>query len=184
MLSRPSLAAVCLVLAALLAPAGRAAAQGTTAGETAEQAPKPAPCSAPEHRQFDFWLGEWSVTNVATGKSSARNRITSVQGGCAILEEYEAGAYSGTSLNYYDAGAGRWHQSWIDNQGQPLRIHGGLEAGSMVMRTDPGGENGTTVQRITWTAREDGSVRQHWEVSKDGAAAWSTVFDGIYRKVR
>src|SRR3970282_1522072 len=22
-----------------------------------------APCSAPEYRQFDFWLGEWEVTN-------------------------------------------------------------------------------------------------------------------------
>lgn len=184
MRSRPTLAVVCLLLTALIAPAGPAAAQENGVGEAAQDAPKPAPCTAPEHRQFDFWLGEWSVTNVATGKSSARNRITAIQGGCAILEEYETGAYSGTSLNYYDAGDGRWHQSWIDNQGQPLRIHGGLEDGSMVMRTDPGGENGTTVQRITWTPREDGSVRQHWEVSKDGGAAWSTVFDGIYRRVR
>jgi hypothetical protein len=23
--------------------------------------PSPNPCSGPEHRQFDFWLGEWEV---------------------------------------------------------------------------------------------------------------------------
>lgn len=184
MRSRPTFAAACLLLVALAAPAGRAVAQEAGAEEAAQDAPKPEPCSAPEHRQFDFWLGEWSVTNVANGRSTARNRITAIEGGCAILEEYENGAYSGTSLNYYDPAGGRWHQSWIDNQGQPLRIHGGLEDGSMVMRTDPAGEDGKTVQRITWTPREDGSVRQHWEASKDGGATWSTVFDGIYRKVR
>lgn len=183
---RPStLAAVSLGLALIAVAAPAPAQEGSEAAApaTPPSATKPAPCTAPEHRGFDFWLGEWSVTNVATGASSARNRITAIQGGCAILEEYESGAYSGTSLNYYDAGDGRWHQSWIDNQGQPLRIHGGLEDGSMVLRSDPGGENGTTIQRITWTPREDGSVRQHWEASKDGGATWGTVFDGIYRRV-
>lgn len=183
MRARPIPTAVLLLLTALPAPAGWSATQETGATEIAGEAPEPEPCTAAEHRQFDFWLGEWSVTNVATGSSSARNRITAIQGGCAILEEYESGAYSGTSLNYYDAGDGRWHQSWIDNQGQPLRIHGGLEDGSMVLRSDPGGENGTTIQRITWTPREDGSVRQHWEASGDGGAHWSTVFDGIYRRI-
>jgi hypothetical protein len=35
-------------------------------------------------------------------------------------------------------------------------------------------------QRVTWTPRADGSVRQHWESSRDGAS-WHTDFDGIYR---
>jgi hypothetical protein len=28
-------------------------------------APKPPACIAPEHRQFDFWLGEWEVRGPA-----------------------------------------------------------------------------------------------------------------------
>ena len=37
------------------------------------------------------------------------------------------------------------------------------------------------INRITWTPREDGSVRQHWETSQDGRSSWTTAFDGIYR---
>lgn len=168
-----------LLLALLVSPGGETAAQDA-AVEAGPAASGPASCAAAEHRQFDFWLGEWTVTNVATG-NSAPNRITAIQGGCAILEEYENGAYSGTSLNFYDPGDGRWHQSWIDNQGQPLRIHGGLEDGSMVLRSDPAGG---TLQRITWTPSADGTVRQHWQSSADGGVTWTTAFDGIYRKAK
>ncbi|MCZ6779898.1 MAG: hypothetical protein O7F16_13170 [Acidobacteria bacterium] len=34
--------------------------------------------------------------------------------------------------------------------------------------------------RITWADNSDGSVRQHWEISKDGGKSWETAFDGRY----
>lgn len=36
--------------------------------------------------------------------------------------------------------------------------------------------------RFTWTENADGTVRQHWEVSKDQGESWQTAFDGLYRK--
>ena len=42
-------------------------------GANAQDA-KPAPCSAPEHRQFDFWLGDWEVKGPA-GKVAGRNMV-------------------------------------------------------------------------------------------------------------
>ena len=40
--------------------ATRSLASAFSLGVHAQEA-KPAPCSAPEHRQFDFWLGDWEV---------------------------------------------------------------------------------------------------------------------------
>ena len=48
-------------------------AEGTAAAQTPGNAP--APCAAAEHRQFDFWIGEWDVTNPA-GAVAGKNRIT------------------------------------------------------------------------------------------------------------
>ena len=136
------------------------------------------PCNTPEFRQFDFWLGDWNVTSAAAPGTTSRNRITPVNDGCTLREEYTTPTgYAGTSLNFYDAARKRWHQTWIDNQGGALYLQGGLEGEAMVMRTvdDP-----VNVQRITWTPLADGSVRQHWESTSDGGKTWTTVFDGRY----
>lgn len=138
------------------------------------------PCQAPEYRQFDFWLGDWDVTTPANPGSSSRNRITSINGGCTLREEYTTPlGYEGTSLNFYDATRRVWHQTWIDNQGGALYLEGRLEGRSMVLATTTDPQN---VQRITWTPLDDGRVRQHWEATTDGGKTWSTVFDGYYAK--
>lgn len=138
------------------------------------------PCQAPEHRQFDFWLGDWDVTSPASPGGSSRNRITRINGGCTLREEYTTPlGYEGTSLNFYDATRRVWHQTWIDNQGGALYLEGRLQGRAMVMATTSDPQN---VQRITWTPLDDGRVRQHWEATTDGGKAWSTVFDGYYSR--
>lgn len=63
----------------------------------------PAPCASPEHRQFDFWLGDWQV-HTPDRKFAGVNRIASEYRGCVIHERYATGrGYSGESLNVYDA---------------------------------------------------------------------------------
>ena len=143
---------------------------------------KPArPCSSPAYRQFDFWIGDWDVRRVGNDeRPPAHNRISSVQGGCVILEEYDTpGGYTGISISYYDSAAGRWSQTWMDNQGVPILHSGGVRDGSMVLVDDP---SGSSINRTTWTPQKDGTVRQHWEKSDDGGKSWSTLFDGIYHR--
>lgn len=138
------------------------------------------PCTAPEYRQFDFWIGEWEVRNPA-GQLAGTNTITREYEGCLLVERWEgAGGGAGTSQNFYHKGDGRWHQNWIDSQANgPLWLVGGLDDdGSMVM-TDVDPTN-SPLSRITWTPNPDGSVRQHWEQSSDGGETWGTVFDGLY----
>jgi hypothetical protein len=159
-----------------------------TAGTAGAQTPgnSPAPCVAPEHRQFDFWIGEWDVTTPA-GAVAGKNRIARILNGCVLLEEWTgAGGGSGKSFNLYDARRERWQQTWVDGNGGILELHGGLTAsGTMVLAGDQPARGGGTVRnRITWTPRSATEVRQLWETSSDGGATWTTAFDGTYRKVQ
>jgi hypothetical protein len=158
---------------ALLALAASfAAAQPTT----------PTPCAAPEHRQFDFWLGEWEVRGPA-GKIAGLNRISRVFSGCVLHEQYDTGrGYSGASFNIYDAGRKKWHQTWVDTTGALLQLDGGLIDGRMILEGEAVTAAGAkTKHRITWTPNPDGSVRQLWE-STNPTGDWGVVFDGRYTK--
>jgi len=139
-------------------------------------------CEAPEHRAFDFWLGEWQV-HTPDGKLAGVNRITREYGGCVLHERYDTGrGYSGESLNIYDAGRKTWHQSWVDTSGTLLVLEGGLRNGNMVLEGKTVGTDAqTTRHRITWTPNADGSVRQLWE-STDAKGQWAIAFDGQYTR--
>ena len=165
---------------------------GQDEASAAQQAPPPAPptCEAPEHAEFDFWVGEWDVYrwrdewDLAAWRAAnpdatpAVNRISKLHDGCALREEYTTPrGYEGSSLNFYDRADGRWHQTWIDSTGTALYLSGGMEGDTMVLADDP--PEGRPHSRISWPPQEDGSVRQTWEQSPDGET-WQVVFDGRY----
>lgn len=71
----------------------------------------PPGCKTPMHRQFDFWIGEWTVTDSARTKVMGRNSVTLEDSGCTIHEHWVAGGAvpnTGQSLNAYDAAARQW----------------------------------------------------------------------------
>jgi Tetratricopeptide repeat len=138
------------------------------------------PCNTPEYRQFDFWVGDWNVESAASLGTASHNRISLINDGCTLREEYDTPqGYAGTSLNYYDAPRKVWHQTWIDNQGGGLLLEGGLQGQDMVLQSAPGAPQ---IQRISWTPLADGRVRQHWQSSTDGGRTWTTAFDGYYSR--
>jgi hypothetical protein len=143
------------------------------------------PCSRPEHRQFDFWVGEWEVTT-PNGRQAGTNRIRLVHSGCALQEEWTgARGSTGSSLNTFDATTGRWHQTWVGNDGLLLQLDGGMKDGSMELSGSTVGANGArTLHRIRWTplGGQPARVRQLWESSTDGGRTWSVVFDGTYTR--
>ncbi len=145
-----------------------------------EQAP---PCADDAYRQFDFWVGEWRVTD-SQGNLAGENSIRKILDDC-VLEESWTGA-SGTrghSFNIWDAREKKWHQTWVNSSGTLLELDGALVDGNMVLSgTRHTAEGKLATHRITWTPVENGSVRQHWEVSTDGGDNWSTLFDGLYER--
>jgi len=154
------------------------------AGRAAAQQPPRPDCSAAEYRQFDFWVGEWDVTNPA-GKAAGTSRITRILKDCVIHEEWTgAGGGKGESFNIWSRADGTWHQSWVSDAGVLLLLTGGLKDGSMVLGGDSKQGGATVKNRITWSVVDNDRdrVRQHWEQSTDGGATWTTAFDGIYHR--
>ena len=149
----------------------------------AAQAPTPPPAVLPaESHQFDFWIGEWSVTNPA-GKVAGQSRIESIAGGAGLLENWSgAGGYTGRSLNAYNVAKKQWQQYWVGSDGGVLELAGGLVDGRMVLAAERSVKGQPRIERITWTPNADGTVRQLWEQSTDGGETWTTAFDGLYRK--
>jgi len=139
------------------------------------------PCSAPEYRQFDFWVGSWRVFD-PRGQQVGTNTIEAVLGGCALHEQWQGSEGSrGFSYNIFDRTTGRWHQTWVSNNGLLLLLEGGLVGGRMVLTgTTADREGAVTLNRITWTPIASDSVRQRWERSSDGGATWAVAFDGTY----
>ena len=134
-------------------------------------------------RDFDFWVGDWEVTNQATGELAGHNLVELDVGGRVLVERYSTpGGFAGMSLNAYDAGSDRWHQCWMDSEGTVLDLYGGLVGGSMVLAGTSSPEGAPQLERITWTPNSDETVRQHWEQSLDAGESWVTAFDGLYRR--
>ena len=167
--AKPSAVATLVVL---LAVAGAARAQ------TPPPPPPPPPaCQSDEHRQFDFWLGEWEVF-LPGGKKAGDSRIESIAAGCALLENWSGnGGFSGKSVNMYDRIDQRWHQSWVDSSGSRLDLAGVFAEKRMVLSS---AAKAGPLQRIAWSVNDDGSVRQLWEASSDEGKTWAVQFDGKY----
>jgi hypothetical protein len=100
----------------------------TSAAETA------APCSAPEHRALDFWVGDWKLAfDGETGPDTARNRIRRDElGACAITEHFlqPSNGYAGFSISMYDPKTRQWRQTWGDNAGDYITLVGGPVSGA------------------------------------------------------
>lgn len=88
------------------------------------------PCASGPSRQFDFWVGEWNVFNVA-GVPVATSRILTGLDGCVIEENWAPlNGLRGRSLSSWDAEAGVWRQTWVPENApntRPLRLSGGLQ---------------------------------------------------------
>lgn len=162
-----------------------ASAQSPAPAATGAATARPAPCATAKDREFDFWIGRWNVTDHATGHPAGTNDVTREYRGCVLQEHWSGtGGERGSSFNHYDAPRKVWHQSWVDDQGGLLLLDGGMKDGSMVLSGSRPARRGTgtVIDRITFTPQADGSVRQWWQVSRDGGKTWTTSFDGIYRR--
>ena len=140
-----------------------------------------APCTAPEYRQLDFWLGDWDTFEPdGSGPSQARNRVTAILGGCVIHERYEqADGLTGESFSIYDASRKVWHQTWVTNRGRLLIIEGSFQNGEMFM-TGVDYPNGTERHiRGTWKPIP-GGVSEIAATSTDSAKIWTPWFDLVF----
>jgi hypothetical protein len=133
------------------------------------------PCTAAEFRQFDFWLGEWTLqpTTPLGEQTIARH-----PSGCFITEWYRQGPYRGSSVNTYNPADQRWYQTYVDNQGGRSVIVGSLTDGTMLLahRDRP------TEQRWGWRMLDSATVRFYQERSTNAGQSWNLASDQRYRR--
>lgn len=157
------------------------------------QASKPSaqvdPCAVPEQKQLDFWLGEWDLTwpgekegQVAHGTNSVRR----VMGGCVVEENFDGGDsmhLRGISLSTYVVRAGKWKQTWVDNEGGYLDFVGEFKDGQMTLARetlDPKGEK--LLQRMVFKNISPSQLDWSWESSRDGGKTWKVLWPIHYKR--
>jgi hypothetical protein len=148
------------------------------------------PCSKPQFRQFDFWVGEWEAF-ATNGNKAGESKISVLLDSCVILEEWtSAGAqqgliYAGKSFNSYNSATKQWQQTWTDNTGNTTEfLRGEGSEGKIIYYADKvGGPNGKSfMRRLTFTKLNNDKVRQLGERSDDNGKTWTTEYDLEYRR--
>ena len=148
------------------------------------------PCSLPEFRQFDFWIGEWEAYGV-NGKKGGDSKISLILDSCIILEEWTSAGvqqglrYAGKSFNTWNAASKQWQQTWVDNTGNTTAfIKGKFENNKIVFNTDPFpfSKDTMAIRRLTFFNLGVDKVRQLGEITKDKGNTWLTEYDLEYRR--
>lgn len=142
-----------------------------------------AACLSPFYNQFDFWVGNWRVTD-AQGKLLGHDYVTKRLKNCVVFEEYrDAGDPGiGYGLTAYDAAYGKWHQTFVDDDGFVLKLDGGLQNGAMVLEGTDYAKGHPRLNRGVWTKRGE-AVEEKWTISLDGGRTWKTRFDGWFHRM-
>jgi hypothetical protein len=141
------------------------------------------PCSAPEYRQLDFWVGNWALEYTKGDGTIGRatNRITVEYGGCAIVERFvlpdglpDGGDFVGGSVSIHDAHTKSWRQMWVDNTGGMYDLRGGPVTGQrhvfelVNIESRPQADS----LRMIWEDVTPGSLTWRWQArAADGTWA-------------
>jgi hypothetical protein len=135
---------------------------------------------APEAKQFDFWLGEWTCEGISyhptdpkkNQPTTAENRIIRDFDGHVIHEHFKMGTFVGQSWSVYNAAAKRWQQTWVDNQGSYIALAGTFQNGKMILTTLPAPKKPKSFSRMVFSNFKPGSFDWDWEGSTDGGKTW------------
>ena len=159
--------------------AALALAACATAPASAQQQPQQPPCSAPEFRQMDFWVGTWDVYWQATqgiAEGAGTNTITREYGNCVIQEAFDGGPTTGGlighSVSTYHAPLRQWRQTWVDNQGGYFALVGGQEGDDFILVSSRIADN-TPLQRMVFTDITEDSLTWRWQATADAGVTWS-----------
>lgn len=145
------------------------------------------PCAyTAENRQFDFWLGEWSVTTTQGAIPAGDSKIELLLEDCVVLENWKSqnSPYSGKSYNIFNQALKRWEQYWVDNTGGNIFFYGELKDGVMDYWTDdiPQPTGPALRRHLQFIPMGTDKVRQFSRGSTDGGKTWNVEYDFTYNR--
>jgi hypothetical protein len=138
-------------------------------------------CAAAEYHQFDFWIGDWAVTDTDTGALVSHVAVKPIQGNCGIREQYfSTRGKTGESMSMYNQQRCGWSQTWLSSSGEIVQIAGTAKNGAMRLSGWMSGSSPPLRVRGIWSVIPDG-VREVGEKSTDGRK-WRPWFDLRFRR--
>lgn len=172
----------CRIILVLLILTSLAAARQNNAAQ-------PKPCAEPEQKQLEFWVGEWDLTwpgNKAGETAHGTNSVRRILDGCIVEESFSGGnamPLRGRSVSIFDVRAGKWKQTWVDNQGAYLDLVGEFKDGQMVLGREATRPDGTKAwQRMVFKNIAPDEFDWTWEASKDNGKTWTVVWPIHYKR--
>ncbi len=156
----------------------------------------PEACVEEGHRQFDFFLGEWSIDQEILQSDGsyrhfpARSTVTEVLQGCALLERWEGvvqfywqgmtepDSLYGISVRAYDPDADLWSISWMDSRTPRFgpAFSGRFAEGRGEFLRAMGSTSGRIVVRITFSEMTQRSFQWALSVTPADTDQWSTLW--------
>ena len=164
-------------------------ALAATSAKPPAQAAPPAPCTAPELHQLDFWVGDWELAWPAHGQAPAgtgTNHVEKILGGCAVQESFAAAGPQGLvgrSVSAYNPQLKIWEQTWVDNQGSYIALTGGFKDGTMILTQRALGPDGKPrLARMVFLNIKPDAFDWHWESSTDEGKTWKLNWAIHYKR--
>ncbi len=152
-------------------------------------AARPKPCSEPAQKQLEFWVGEWELTwpgNSPGETAHGTNSVQRILEGCIVQENFsgaDAAHLRGQSVSIFDVSAGKWKQTWVDNEGGYLDFVGEFKDGQMILAREATRPDGTkSRQRMVFKNITHEEFDWSWEASKDGGKSWTVVWPIHYKR--
>ena len=159
------------------------------AQQQSPNAKAPAPCSEPQQKQFDFWVGSWELTwpgNSAGEVAHGTNNVTRILDGCVVQENFSGGTampLRGISVSLFNSRSGKWQQTWVDNEGAYLDFVGEFKDGQMTLAREATKPDGSKVmQRMVYKNIMPTEFDWSWESSSDGGKTWKVIWPIHYQK--
>jgi hypothetical protein len=156
--------------------------------QQSNQTPPPNPCTLPEQKQLEFWVGEWDLTwpGATAGETGhGTNSIKRIMDGCVVQENFSALAQPlrGISVSMFDNTTGKWKQTWVDNEGGYLDFTGEFNDGQMVLSREAIGPKGAKfLQRMVYKNISANEFDWSWESSKDDGKTWQVQWPIHYKR--
>jgi len=140
------------------------------------------PCATnPESRQFDFWVGGWTISYPG-GPGASVSKVSLALDKCMIVESWDGGrGHRGENMFAFSADDKSWHGMFADNMGRVHVFEGKVASGAAEFFGPSRGPNGEAVlNRIRIVRLDANKVEQTWEKSIDNGATWNMEFRGEY----
>jgi hypothetical protein len=149
----------------------------------------PPPCSAPEYRALDFWVGDWVLdwVNADGTKGTGTNRITQHEyGSCVIFEHFamDDRTLRGMSVSTYFPPHSKWRQTWVDDQGGYFDLAGGPVTGrpyAFELENLRPSEK-APFRRMIWQDVTAQSLTWRWQGKASADAEWKDSWVIHYRR--